>query len=272
MGLQSLINNYYFYTKYIWLAADFAAFQSNLLAQVALLGGGNAQIISGLLVTPGGGLNVNVAPGVCMNSSGYAMYIPTQQTVAVASPVGNPAISLVVARPLLVDNTLITNPTNPLVNVPLLQQQSFQIVVLNGTPGATPVAPTPGANDVVLGELSLTASIATITGTNFLYDLVNRAIKQSRRITPINYSNSPYICTGREDVVECDCTSGAVQVTMVAASGVPGQTTTFIKIDNSANSMVISSASLISGQSSQSFDDQWSIGNIYSSGLSYRML
>ena len=269
----SLPNFYNFYFKYDWQPADFLAFQIALAEYIGLFSGGNPMVLSGLNPTPAGGLNVNIAPGVCVNSAGYPMFIPTTQTVAVLSPTGgNPAISLIVSRPLITQNNNIPTPTNPAVNVPLNQTQGGQILVLNGTPGATPVAPIPGTGDVGVGELNLGAGISTIASSNFLYDLVNRSNKKSSRVTTITSANSPYQCTGLEDVLECDCTAGNIAVTLAPASGFAGQTTRFMRVDSATgNSLTVASVDLISGQSQISLDDAWSKANIYTNGQSYRM-
>lgn len=272
MGLTTPVYNYYFYQKYDWTPSDFAAFQSYLLAQLGYYSGGVAQILSGCLAQPTSGLGVSISAGVCLNSSGYGMYIDSTQNVTVASPAGNPAITLIVARPVLTDTNNIVSPTNPNNMVPLLQKQGWSIVVLNGTPGASPVAPATQAGDVILAQLSLTAGIVTLTSANFLWDTVARAGKRSSRVTLLTHANSPYTCDGTEDIIEADCTAGVVAITMASAISTPGKTTRFMKTDSSGNAMTVSASENISGQATQSFDDQWSGGSIYSSGTSFRLL
>jgi hypothetical protein len=269
MSLQSTLNAFNFYQKYVWQPADFANFQGFLLNTIGLLSGGNSKIISGCQASAGGGLNVSIAPGVVINNDGYPMYIPTTQTVAMASPVTYPCLSLIVARPLLTNVNPIPQPTNPSNTVYLNTTQGFQLVAINGTPSATPVAPAILDGDVIVAELSLTAAISTITSANFLFDLVQIAGKSPRNIKTVAAN---YTCTGTEDVLEVSASGGAVSIQLAAAASIPGGGPEIIKIDSSANLVNILASEGISGQTTIGLDSQWGVARILSNGQAYRQL
>lgn len=145
-------NLFHFYRRYKWRAQDFQDHQDGMVDHTRGLAEGvvSAAVMDGMEATPGAALSVDIAAGFAIGPTGYLHVHDAVENVALTAPVGNPSRSLIVARPLLVDNTPITRPILPNDSVPLRQEQDSEIVLIAGTPAAQPAYPSTQANDVVL--------------------------------------------------------------------------------------------------------------------------
>lgn len=273
MGYVEDLRQFYYYQKYIWSATDFSNMQSWIYGSFrnsiyAMFG---KSVVDGLIVTPGGGLNVQTAVGAAINEDGRFLRLATVDTKAVASPVGNPAYSLIVLRPVDTDTTNIPNPLNPGVNVPLHKQMLASVVVINGTPAAIPVIPSTTAGDVILATLLVPAATVTITQAMFVLggaDLPTNLRKKLARMT------ASATLLANQEIIEIDCTLGNVNLTLLSAISMLGKKISFVRIDATANTCTITAqgGELISGQAAITLDDQWSFVNMYSNGTAYRQV
>lgn len=167
---------YNFYRRYRWTEDDFTGWQHGMVGLgrgmfEGLFGGA---VMEGLGYLGSSSLTVAVDGGIAAGPSGNLLVIGAQVSGSFASPAGNPARSLVVIRPKIVDDTPITRPTAPFDSVYLKELQEAEVVILNGTPAASPVYPTPAANDVVLFGVRLAAAASSFVATDV--DLEVRAI------------------------------------------------------------------------------------------------
>lgn len=131
-----------------------------------------AAVLDGFAPSYPGGLVVDLSEGIAVAASGY-MLASTGASVELASPVGNPAKSLIVARPLLTETDPITRPTTPFDIVYLHENLACEIVVLDGTAASAPAYPTPEPNDVVLAAFRLAAGAASVAEANLDSDYRN---------------------------------------------------------------------------------------------------
>lgn len=264
------IRNFYFYTKYLWSAGDFTNFQTWIKARIEGLGEGfsGGGILSGLKCSVGGGLNITVPSGIALSPTGKLL-VTSGDTVAVASPVGNPAWSLVVLRPTNTDLTLIPEPLNPANNVPLHQKTSYTAMVLNGTPAPSPSYPTPDADDVVVMGVKLTSGQVTISATDL--DPTPISLPQPRRVA-IAQKSANYNLGARDEIVEMNCSGGNRVALLPIASTVPNQKFTVRKTDSSVNVCSVSGTETIDGVTSIDLEDQYQQLTVYSNGLTWGVL
>jgi hypothetical protein len=112
---------------------------------------------------------INLSAGIAAGPTGYLHAVTGTTAISVT---GTPAAStqgrrtLVVVRPVLTDNTFITNPVSPFNTVPLEQTQGTQVVVIEGTDSATPDYPATQVNDVVLFGLKIPFGVTGLTSDN----------------------------------------------------------------------------------------------------------
>lgn len=271
---QSDFRKFYFYQKYLWSPVDFTNLQNWIYSNIegGREGSFAGAVLSGLRVLPSSGMTVTVDSGIASSPSGKLMVVPTQQTTAPATPVGNPAWSLVVLRPVFTDADFIPLPTNPSAPpVPLDQQQLYQIVVLNGTPAGNPVYPAVQSDDVVLMGFKLPAGTTTITRAMLDLGVVGRIPRPKRKISQLFQS---FAVARPTEIYEVDCTASGLVGQLPPAGNFEGEEFEFIKVDPSANSFSASGngAETISGQNVMSLDSQWDTMRIYSNGISWRKL
>lgn len=156
------IKKFNFFRRYRWTHLDFADFQQAGLDTVhGLFEGmvGSAAVLSGFTRGTPTGLSLSVGTGIAFSSSAGLLATTTTNVTVVSDP-ANPVKHLVVARRLSEDSTLITDPLNPVATVYLHALQKAQVVVIQGTPGGSPVYPAKQAGDVILFGVSLTTAQA----------------------------------------------------------------------------------------------------------------
>lgn len=265
------LRDFYFYSKYLWRAQDFTDLQTYVKDTIKAVSQGafGAAVLQGLKVTAAGSMTVSVPTGIAVNSTGRLMVIDSTTVKSVASPVGNPARTLIVARPVDTDFSYIAQPTAPANMVPLYKKLVWQIVVIDGTPGASPSYPSAGANDVVLAGLKLNAGHTTISASDFDRSVINLPRKRIRAFSAKTASFSVVV---GEEVYDVDATSGAITSTLPPASDAAGETFTVIKIDSSANAVSVSGSETISGQNPITLDSQWDTAKVFSNGASWRLV
>jgi hypothetical protein len=138
---SSDIELYNFYHRYKWRDQDFQGWQDGMvnLGRGAFEGLFNGAVLKGFEVTPiTGSLNAVVDIGIACGPTGNLLVNSTPVTASFTSDGSMPVKSLIVARPLLIDNEFITRPSNAFDSVPLKQQQSMEVVIIPGTPSTTP--------------------------------------------------------------------------------------------------------------------------------------
>lgn len=152
------INLFNFYRRYLWTATDFTDWQTGMvdLARGMFEGTFNGSVLKGFEIDlSGSDLELTVGGGIACGPSGNLLGTDTPEVVELSAPVANPVRHLLVARPLITRNTPITRPTTPFDTVYLKEQQGMEIVLVEGTPAASPEYPASGANDVVLCGIRL---------------------------------------------------------------------------------------------------------------------
>ncbi len=150
-----------FYFRYKWNEVDFAEFQESLIgisrdALGTVLG---PALLSGGVVSAGTGLSVTIQPYVAIGEDGYlhALNTTTSNLALTTAHATLARKDLIVARKNLVDSDNITRPTSPFDTVPLKVLQETHVVVIAGTPNASPAYPAKLDNDVVLAGVTVAA-------------------------------------------------------------------------------------------------------------------
>lgn len=174
---NSAIALYNFYRRYLWTDTDFSKWQTGMVqyAQGIMDGLFHGACLQGLGYLANTGLNVQVDGGIAVGPTGQLLVLPATgsygATANFASPVANPARSLVVIRPNITQSNYITRPTNPFDSVPLQQIQGANVVVIDGTPAAQPAYPATQPGDVVLFGVRLAAGAATFASTDLDFEV-----------------------------------------------------------------------------------------------------
>lgn len=206
--------------EYLWNAQDFADFQQWIYDTISALveGGFGDAVLKGCNVTPQSGLTLNVPTGIVVNSSGQLMVVPAS-TATVLSPSGNPARTLIAARPQYTDVDLITDPQDPQNTLYLHQLQGVQLVVLNGIAAATPAYPSLQSGDVALVGVKLVSGQSTVAQADLDFGVRAFKKRQQRRVREI----SADVGIDTEDYyVEVNCSAADRVATLPDATLVPG--------------------------------------------------
>lgn len=161
---------YEFYFRYKWAPADFAGFQDALVGCVRDAFGavfGPALIDGGVVAPSGSTRAVTVQPYIAINDDGF-LNVQNDITLAsvTANSSGNPRKDLIVARPKLVNGTMISRPTSPFDSVPLTILQETEIVVIAGTPAGSPAYPSKAAGDVIIAGLAVANGATSFSSGN----------------------------------------------------------------------------------------------------------
>lgn len=170
-----------FYRKYLWRAVDFETLQQSVMDSMhgpdeGLLG---AAVLSGMDYQSSTGLNVTVSAGIAVAATGDLLCATGSTQVALSVPIGNPALTMVVARPNITQQNNITKPEDPFTTVPLNTQHGTSIVVLNGTPSATPNYQAKGVNDVILFGVRLSAGATGFSSSDLDFEITETPGKNS---------------------------------------------------------------------------------------------
>ena len=159
------IQLYNFYRRYKWRAIDFEDFQKGIVEQGRgpFEGTFGAAVLKGFGAVPIGGLEVLVQPGIGVGATGYLNVVNSTSQIAIPAASGSIRRDLIVVRPALENNLIITSPTSPFATVPLRTAQKSQVLLVTGTEAESPEYPATEPNDVVvcgvrniLGQTDLT--------------------------------------------------------------------------------------------------------------------
>lgn len=234
-------------------------------------GVGDRAILKGGRCLPLSGLTVRTEPLIAVNALGEVLVVGSNSDVALASPVGNPARSLLVVRPLKTDTTSTPDPLNPSTSFNLHTIQGAEIVAIDGTPAATPAYPAINSGDVVLMGFELSAGHATIVQGNFQPGQRDQSSNLRKRV---NLASANLTLDEREDVVEMDASGGSRTVTLPPASEALGKVFTVIKTDSSSNAVVIDGdgSETINGLTTVSLIGQWQKLSVISNGAAWRQV
>lgn len=247
------------YDQYIVRAEDFDDVQTWLRDRSAAIAEGafGASVVKGLQVTPNSGLQVAISAGIAINANGRPLILQAQALALLTSPVGNPSCNLVVLRPVDTDDDDIPQPTDPLTMVPLSTIETAEVVVIAGTPSATPQFPAIQAGDVILMGVRLDAAAVAVAATDMLQVKRNVTPKREKRVRMIA---SDYTIQSDDEIIEVAATGGAVVVIVPTTAEADGQEVSVVKIDATDNEVAVSGqgGETISGQTSQVLDSQWS--------------
>lgn len=267
------IREFYFYFKYLWSPEDFENMQDWLQDEFRGIAEGafGGSILSGLQASPGGGMTVDISAGLAVSPSGRLIVVPTTQNATVASPSGNPAKTLIVLRPTSTDTESIPEPVNPSNNVNLHAAHGYQVVVINGTPAASPSYPSTQADDVVLMGLELDASHATIVVGDFDRSPID--LPRRKRV-PYRQVLASYTIVEDDEHIDVDAAASGPTILLPSAQSVPGLDFHVMKVDSGSNTVAVSGqgGDLISGQSSYELTDQWMGATFRSTGTAWRVL
>lgn len=267
------IREFYFYEQYLWRPQDFNNLQTWLrdTARAIAEGGFGSSILSGLTCAPGGGLNVNVASGIAVNSDGRPL-VSGGGVAALASDPSNPRRAYIVLRPVDTNTNLINEPVNPTNQVPLHKQLGCSITVILGTPAATPVYPATQSGDVVLMGLLIPTGTVTIASSMFEYYEVELPRKRRHSIRQISGGGLVNISID-DDIIEIDSAATGTICLLPSAQEAANRDFKFVKTDSSVNEVAVSGngGELISGNTSQEIVDQWGFVRCYSNGIAWRM-
>lgn len=270
---ESDLRKFFFYQKYIWNPEDFENMETWMYGSIEGLAEGahGGAVLSGLRVLPSSGLTVNIDPGIACSPLGRIVVQAAAAQATLGSPAGNPARSLVVLRPKLTEATDIPEPLNPSNMVPLHEKLEHDIVVINGTPAASPVYPATQSGDIVLMGFRLNASHSTIVRADLDLGVVSR---RRKRVHKINKVSQSYSVTGTDEIIEADFSSASGVLQLPAAGDSEGTVVHMVKTDSSSNVVAVSGngAEEISGQNRIDLDSQWQSVTVYCDGLAWRQL
>lgn len=177
---------FYFYQNYLWTAGDFDTFQASLVN----LARGTFEGLTGQAIYQGGtcsisptGLNTPVDSLIACGPTGNLMVVSSVTNIVHTAPITNPQKNLVVVRPSLSNTNNITNPNSPFQLVPLNQVQGAQVVLIAGTPAASPAYPATLANDVILWGVTVQPGQTSFTVPRDLDLEVRDIVGKNSKIT-----------------------------------------------------------------------------------------
>lgn len=276
MNVQALvpIKKHNFYPEYVWQPGDFENHETWVWAAFQALAEGLAgsAVLGGLEANVAGGLNIQIEAGVACNRSGRPVIHKTSAQVAVAADGSNPRRNLIVLRPKEVSGDNIPDPLNPMTQVPLTENQTYDLLSLPGTPAVSPSYPTPQDNDIVLCGVYIAAAAVSIAQTDLDFGQTHRVRPHRSRYRK---ETANYSVAETDEIIEVDATAGNRVCTLPPAASTPHQTFTFIKVDSSANTMAVSAngGETISGVSVIDTDTQWDTIRVVSNGINaYRQI
>lgn len=278
---NSDIREFVFYDQYIWQAADFTNLQIWLADQANGLGealGGSA-LMTGGLVQPSGGLNLQVDPAIGFSVSngvdgkGQLLVLPAQTPVTVPSN-AQPSKCLLVLRPVQTPETFIPEPLNPGNMVPLHVGFGTQLVLIAGIPAPSPVYPAIQAGDVVIMGITVPGGASSLNINNL--DRTPIMVPRQKLLGIVSTSQDGFMASSGEageDIIEADgsMASTGVTVNLPPAVAFQGRYKTLVNV-GSSNPVGFFAPEGISGQQVQLLDAQWSSMRVYSNGKSYRVV
>lgn len=253
-----------FYSRYKWARADFENFQTWLYATIeSAREGGGAGILKGFIPALVSGMQLRFPAGIAINSAGRLCLTTAISDVTFATPVGNPARSLVVLRPVDTDANDISEPLDPTNLVPLNVVRTATVMVLDGTAAASPAYPAITTGDIILAGLLIPA--ATVTITLAMIETYKRDIRRQRELRVRHVVASSDVDPETDDIIEVDDSAGNVTLTMPTAALMGQRKVTILKVAGS-------NTTTISGTISSLVNPEVDLGSawtIYGSGTAF---
>lgn len=274
--LNTDIRKYTWYSQYIVQPADLTGLQEYIRASIesSLEGLSGASIVSGLRMTNVGGMTLECSEGGALSPAGRLMVLGSPGQVTLGSDPSLPRRSLVILRPTATVVSQIVNPTAPPTLVTFQERFDATLVVIPGTPAASPAYPSKQANDVVIMGLLIPAGASSLSVTNF--ELGPREVPKQlkRKIREITASHSAASGEGAEDIIEFDASTGSGTISLPPASVMAGSSMSVVKTDSSANIVRVqgNGGEQISGQTEVDLDTQWQSVTLYAYKNAWRML
>lgn len=159
-----------FYLRYPWGPSEFDDMQQGLVdtTRESFAAFHSAGLLTGGVVAPSGStMAVTVTAFTALNDDGYLNVKNTTSLVPMDVGDGShPRYDIIVARPSLVNGTMITRPTSPFDSVPLTTLQKTALAVIKGTPGVSPTIPAKVSGDVILAVILVPQSATSISSPN----------------------------------------------------------------------------------------------------------
>lgn len=160
-----------YYEDYLWTHVDFGnlqtAIRNDIKAHARDFKG--RKVLKGLTFNSAVNFEVTVDPGTAIDPNGQVLSITAAQQATFQGPSGGQGRwSLLVARPTTSFINQIDEPLNPSNQVPLNERQTTELVVLDGTLGAS-AYPSVNSNDVILFGVKIGASDSAISLSNIDY-------------------------------------------------------------------------------------------------------
>lgn len=264
------VRDFNFVFDYLVNETDMTKFQRWLRAEYRGItqGAFGPSCLSGLKVTQSSGLQMSVSIGIAVNEDGRMLYLDTATAdTPFASPVANPARSLIVLRPINEPTAPTPEPLDPGTDFYLNDILFAEVIIIDGTPAATPVYPSIEPGDVILAGFLIPAGAVGVTIAN--EELYKRDVptQLEQRIRAVLSTDSTYTVTAADQILEI----ANAQVNLPA-----DPKTVIRKLFKLVNKRTVGNAVLvsgngnnISGQASLSMDDRWSTLEIYSNGVEY---
>lgn len=267
------IRQFLFYFKYLWSPSDFTNMQTWLQSEYRGIAEGafGTSVLTGIQPSVVSGLTVELSDGIAIDPDGRIVVFASEQATF-ASPIGNPAKSLIVLRPKLTESDFIPEPVNPSNSVPLHEKFEYDLIVIDGTPAGSPVYPATVAGDIIVLGVTLTAGQVTLTYANIDRSIIDLPRKRVHRFKTVTDAIVEGLVT--DETVDADATSNAIIYVLPDSQECPGEDFTVTKIDSSSNEVAVSGANarLIAGETSQTMDSQWQSMTFRSIGPAWRVL
>lgn len=270
------IRQFIWYPQYIVQPQDMTGLQQYLRAtsETSMEGLTGAAILSGMRPSAAGGMNVSIGAGIAASAAGRLAILQNDAQVTVASDPALPTRTLVVARPSLTNVDSIIEPLNPPTVVPFTQRLDMSLVVIPGTPAASPSYPSKQAGDIVLLGLLIPAAAASVSVTDFEIGPREVPKKAARKIREASVSFTAASGEGQEDTIEFDATAASGVIALPPASVMLGREITVMKIDSTANIVQVlpNGGETLSGQPNVELDTQWQSVRMYAHKNTWRIV
>lgn len=275
------VSLYNFYRRYLWSDTDFSSWQTSLIQHVRGMFEGLFQsaVMSGMEVTPGSALSVDVSSGLASGPSGYFHAPAASGNVALTAPTGvNPVKAIIVARPSLTNENYISRPTSPFDSVPLTVKQGTEFTAVYGTPAASPSYPSKGDNDVILMGVELDpgqSSVASGDLDSAVREIVGKnSFQELQPAVVISEKTAAYSPSANRERVLADAAGGTFAVTLPDATAIEGYEFTVKKVDSSANAVTVdtTASQTIDGETSLSLSEEFQFLTVVSDGANWNII
>lgn len=208
------------------------------------------------------------------------MYLAAQATKTLTTPHATLGrIDIVSAKATLIDS--VTESKNikaidgTITPTTIVTQQDWEIdiVVTAGTPNVSPAVPSTPAGYIKLAEIAVSA-VTGVANQAAITDTRPRYQREDGSIQNIATKTASFLADQDDDLYFMDCTSGHVTATLPLTASVPRKKWGFIKSDGTANNAVLarSGSNTISGETSQTISNRYTVLWAYSTGSEYVLI